>query len=100
MGPRIYLFSPLTECRERFDELMQSSVDWGSVRHEDTFPSPGLIARCRFSQQTFAGRGATGETLHDCRPSSAMGNPLRIDPRTDLHAGSSQLSESSIAELV
>jgi hypothetical protein len=32
------------------------------VGHEDAFPRPRLSARCRFSQRTFGGRGATGET--------------------------------------
>jgi hypothetical protein len=27
--PYVYRFPPLAECRKRFDELMQSSVDWG-----------------------------------------------------------------------
>jgi hypothetical protein len=30
--------------------------------HEDAFPRPRLSARCRFSQGTFAGMQATGET--------------------------------------
>ncbi len=25
-----YVFPPLTECRKRFDELIQGSIDWGS----------------------------------------------------------------------
>jgi hypothetical protein len=28
--PYVYRFPPLAECRKRFDELMQSSIDWGS----------------------------------------------------------------------
>jgi hypothetical protein len=31
------------------------------VGHEDAFLSPGLSARCRFSQRTFAGMGAKEE---------------------------------------
>ena len=30
--------------------------------HEDAIPRPRLSARCRFSQRTFAGPRATGET--------------------------------------
>jgi hypothetical protein len=26
----VYQFPPLAECRKRFDELIQGSVDWGS----------------------------------------------------------------------
>ena len=27
-----YRFPPLSECRKRFEELMQSSIDWGFTR--------------------------------------------------------------------
>jgi hypothetical protein len=30
VGPCIYRFPPLAECRKRFEELMQSSIDWNS----------------------------------------------------------------------
>jgi len=33
-----------------------------AMGHEDAFPGPRLSACCRFSQGTFGGRGATGET--------------------------------------
>jgi hypothetical protein len=28
--PYVYRFPPLAECRKRFDEVMQSGIDWGS----------------------------------------------------------------------
>ena len=51
--------------------------------HEDAFPRPRLSARCRFSQRTFAGHGATGETrrFQTFLPSSAN---EEIRPKPDL----------------
>jgi hypothetical protein len=36
--------------------------------HEDAFPSPGLSARCRFSQRTFAGTRGNGRDAPKADP--------------------------------
>jgi hypothetical protein len=47
--------------------------------HEDAFPRPGLSARCRFSQGTFAGTRGNGRDAPIAVIRSSLANRQRAD---------------------
>ena len=56
--------------------------------HEDAFPRPRLSGRCRFSQGTFAGTRATGETRI---PRIISGSPTDVQPTFDAIAANATI---------
>ena len=63
--------------------------------HEDAFPRPRLSARCRFSQGTFAGTGATGETRRK-RPRSFRLNASGFDPNAVVNKPAIQIGKGPV----